>query len=289
VNQTALDRAVLNQANLNQPTPRQTPHALWSDMREAVHAEWTKLRTLSGTAWLLLAIVAMTVALSLLASSTVTCDSANCGQDPAKVALTGVEFGQAVAAVLGVLAIGGEYNTGMIRVTLAAMPRRSTVLAAKAIVVGALALAAGIAAVLVSVLAAGLILPGHGFTGAHGFTGLSLTQAAVLRATVGSALYLALIALLGVGVAAMTRDSGASIGIVLGLLYIFPIVIAVVSNPRWHKDLQQIAPLNAGLAVQSTVNMQSQPIGPWAGLCVLAAWAVGALLLGGILLRLRDA
>ena len=65
-----------------------------------------------------------------------------------------------IVALLAVLAIGGEYSTGMIRLTLAAMPRRSRVLAAKAAVVTGWALAAGAVAVLGSVLAGRLILPG---------------------------------------------------------------------------------------------------------------------------------
>src|SRR6266542_4664559 len=106
-------------------------------MRQALHAEWTKL--------------------SAAAAAAVTCPSAGCGQDPAKVSLTGIEFGQAVVAILAVLAISGEYSSGMIRVTLAAMPRRTTVLAAKAVVVSGLVLAAGAGAVLGSVLAGRLI------------------------------------------------------------------------------------------------------------------------------------
>ena len=67
-------------------------------------------------------------------------------------------------AILAVLAISGEYSTGMIRTTLTAMPRRMTVLVAKAVVLTGLALAAGTVGVLASVLAGRLILPGHGFT-----------------------------------------------------------------------------------------------------------------------------
>ncbi len=64
---------------------------------------------------------------------------------------------------------------------------------------------------------------------------------------------------------------------------------ALVSDPDWYRRLQQIAPMTAGLAVQTTVDVASQPLAPWAGLGVLAAWAAGALLVGGTVLRLRDA
>ena len=158
-------------------------------------------------------------------------------------------------------------------------------LTAKAAAVTGLVLAAGTVAVAGSVLAGQLILPGHGLAGPP----LSLGNGADLRAALGSALYLALIALLALGVATLVRDSAAAIGIVLGLLYLFPILAATVTDPAWHRHLQQIGPMTAGLAIQDTTGLHGQPIGPWAGLGVLAAWAAGALLLGGLALRLRDA
>ena len=255
----------------------------------AVHAEWTKLRTLSGTWWQLLAVIALTAAVGGAAAATATCPAAGCGEDQAKVALSGVSLSQAVVAILAVLAISGEYSSGMIRTTLAAMPRRTTVLAAKAVLVTSLMLVAGTLAILGSLLAGWLILPGHGFTAAHGFAPLSLADGPVLRAAAGSVLYLALIALLSLGTATAVRDSAVAIGIVLGLLYLFPIVAAVVSGSRVQRHLQQIAPMTAGLDIQATIGLRNLPLSPWAGLGVLAAWAAGALLIGGLLLRLRDA
>jgi ABC-2 type transport system permease protein len=251
-----------------------------------LHAEWTKLRTAGGTGWLLLAVVVLTTAVGAAVAGSVACHAAGgCGQDPAKLSLTGVYLGQAVAAILAVLAIGGEYGTGMIRLTFAAMPRRLGVLAAKAAVVTGLVLAAGTAASAGSVLAGQLILPGHGLPGPP----LSLGNGADLRAALGSALYLALIALLALGVATAVRDSAAAIGSVLGLLYLFPLLAATVTDPAWHRHLQQIGPMTAGLAIQATTGLNTLPISPWAGLGVLAAWAAAALLAGGLLLRLRDA
>jgi len=261
----------------------------WASTREALHAEWTKLRTVPGTIWLLLSVIALTVALSAAAAAAVRCPSAGCGQDPARISLTGVEIGQAVVAVLAVLAISGEYSTGMIRTTLTAMPRRATVLAAKVATLTGLVLTAGTSAVLASVLAGRLILPGHGFTPAHGYPPLSLGDGPVLRAAAGSVLYLALIALLSLGAATAVRDSAAAIGTVLGLLYLFPILAAVVSDPQWRRHLEQLGPMSAGLAIQATTGLRSLPLSPWAGLGVLAAWATAALLTGGLLLQLRDA
>ena len=255
-----------------------------------LRAEWTKARTLAGTAWLLLGVVAATAGVSVFAVESASChDGLGCPGDPAKLSLTGVQFGQAVVAVLAVLAVGGEYSTGMIRVTLAAVPRRAAVLAAKAAVVTVLVLAAGAVAVLGCVLAGRLVLPGHGLTQAHGYELVWLGRGPVLRAAAGSVLYLGLVALLSVGIAAMVRDPAVAIGAVLGLLYLFPILAGVVTDPTWDRHLQQIAPMSAGLDIQATTGLRSLPLSPWAGLGVLAAWAAGALVAGGLVLRLHDA
>ena len=251
-----------------------------------LHAEWTKLRTAGGTGWLLLAVVVLTAAVGPAVAGSATCHVAGgCGQDPAKLSLTGVYLGQAVVAIIAVLAISGEYGTGMIRLTFAAMPRRLSVLTAKAAVVTGLVLTAGTVASAGSVLAGQLILPGHGLAGPP----LSLGNGADLRAALGSALYLALIGLLALGVATAVRNSAAAIGIVLGLLFLFPLLTATVSAGAWRRHLEQIAPMTAGLDIQATANIRALPLSPWQGLGVLAAWAAGVLLLAGLTLRLRDA
>jgi ABC-2 type transport system permease protein len=258
-------------------------------LRDALHAEWTKLRTVTGPAWALIATVAATVAISAAASAAVRCPSGTaCPVDLAKLSLTGIQVGQAVVAVLAVLVISGEYSTGMIRTTLAAMPHRVTVLGAKAAILTGLVLAAGTVAVLGSVLTGRAILPGHGFTAARGFPALSLADGPVLRAAAGSVLYLALIALLSLGTATAVREPAVAIGIVFGLLYLAPI-IAPLLNQHWHRHLEQISPATAGLTIQATAGLRSLPISPWGGLGVLAAWAAAALLAGGLVLRLRDA
>ena len=258
-------------------------------MRKSLHAEWTKLRTLAGTFWLLLATAALTVAVSGAAAAAVRCPSGGCADDPAKISLTGIYLGQAVVAVLAVIAISGEYGTGMIRVTLTAMPRRVTVLAAKAAILTALILVTGTVAVLGSLLAGGLILPGHGIGPSHGYPAISPGDGAVLRAAFGSVLYLALIALLSLGAATALREAATAIGIVLALLYVVPIIAVFAGNAALTRHLEQIAPMTAGLAIQATTGLKTLPIGPWAGLGVTAAWAAGALVLGGILLQSRDA
>ena len=259
-------------------------------MSTALHAEWTKLRTISGPAWLLLGVVLLTAAVSAAAAGATSCPAGlDCPVDTTKLSLTGIQFGQAVVAILAVLTIGNEYSTGLIRVTFTALPRRLEVYAAKAVIIAGVVLAAGAVAVLGSVLAGHLILPGHGFTAARGYPTVTLAYGPTLRAAGGSVLYLALIALLAVGVTTAFRDSAAGIGLVLGLLYLFPIVAAVIPDHVLARHLEQAAPMTAGLYIQATAGLRSLPLTPWQGLGVLALWALGALALGAGVLRLRDA
>src|SRR3984885_8524917 len=173
---------------------------------QALHAEWTKFRTVPGPAWLMAGVVTLTVAVGVAAASAARCQAATCGIDPAKVSFTGVYLGLAVVAVAGVLAIGNEYSTGMIKLSLTAVPRRLTWFFAKATVLTGPVLSASALAVAGAALAGRLILPGHGFASAHGYA--SLISATDLRAAVGAVLYLTLIALLSLRLAAAVRDPG---------------------------------------------------------------------------------
>jgi ABC-2 type transport system permease protein len=253
----------------------------------ALHAEWTKLRTTSGPAWLFIAIIAVTIAGSAIAGASVHAQSS--GQDPVRLALTGIDLGQAAIAGLAVLIVCSEYTTGTIRTTLLTVPRRLIVFAAKAVILSTIGLVAGIGAVGGSVLVARGILRGHGFTPADGYQLITLGDATTLRAAGGTVLYLILIGLLSLGVATIFRESTAATGVVLGLLYLFPLLAVLVGNPDWHRRLEQITPTNAGQAIEATTNLQHLPLSPWAGLGVLSAWAAGALLIGGALLVRRDA
>lgn len=213
-------------------------------MRRAIHAEWTKLRTVAAPRWLLLCGIALTVATGVV--------------DPARFTVTGVVIGQAPIAVLAVLAMSDEYGSGMIRATLTATPRRTTALAAKAVVLTGLVAVTGSVAFLGSSLAARHAPPDG--------------------STLGSVLHLTLTALLGLGIATVVRDSSASIGVVLGLLHLVPLLSQAIADPYWQGLIQRIAP---GITLQ-------QPTA-WDGLAVTAAWAATALLTGAVMLTRRDA
>jgi len=94
---------------------------------------------------------------------------------------------------------------------------------------------------------------------------------------------------MSLGAAVIVRDSATSIGVVLALLYLFPIVLAFVGNARWQHWLERWTPTNAGLTIQATTGLRSLAISPWGGLGVLGIWAAATLALGALALRLRDA
>lgn len=256
----------------------------------AAKAEWTKLRTVRGTAWLTLALVVCTVAVGAAVTASLDtrfCDT-GCDQDNTRLSLSGVYLGQLAVVVFGVLAVTNEYATGMARTTLMTNPRRVTVFAARAAVVTATVLGGGLLGVLGSLGAARLILPGHGFTAANGYPPPSLADEPTLRAAVGTLLYFALVALLSLGVGTAVRDTAGAISILLGLLYAFPLIGAFINDPHWQERLQKLSPMTAGLAVQATKHLDALPIGPWAGLGVIAGYAAVALAAGAAAFVIRD-
>jgi hypothetical protein len=185
--------------------------------------------------------------------------------------------------------MGAEYGTGTIRTTLTAIPRRVSLLTSKAVVLALATAAAGAVAIAGSLGAGRLILPGNGFTPASGYPLLTLTDPSTLRAALGSILCLILVAFLGLGLAILLRDSAGAITAGLGVLYVVPLLADLLGSPTWKDRIERWAPMPAGLAIQSTKNFARLPIGPWPGLGVLAAYALGVLLVGGALFRCRDA
>lgn len=268
-------------------TARAAQEGLW-----AVRAEWTKLRTLPSALWLLFALAGITVAVGAAVTGAVdasACAPAGCREDTPRLALSGVWLGQVAAVALGVVAVGGEYAAGTIAATLAAVPRRGTVLAAKAAVVAASAAAAATAGVLASLAAGRVLLAAGGFTAANGHPPLSPLDGPTARAAAGTVLYLVLVALLALGVGTAVREQAAAITAVLALLWIVPVLTRLAGDPRWQERLERLAPMTAGLAVQATRDLDRLPIGPWAGMGVLAGYAAAALAAGWVLLAARDA
>lgn len=203
------------------------------------------------------------------------------GPDPTRTTLTGVLLGLMAVVALAVLFVTSEYKRGMIYLTFAASPGRGRVLAAKALVLGAATFAAGLVASF------GAFLAGSAIAGPNGFAMPSLTDGAVLRAVVGTAALLAVVAVFSLAVATILRRSTPAITVVL-LLLLVPQIIATglpLSVAVW---LNRLTPA-AGFAIQQTIERYDSAIGPWAGFGVLCAYTMVALAIAARRLNRRDA
>jgi ABC-2 type transport system permease protein len=237
-------------------------------------AEWTKLRTQPSAFWTLLSAVIVVVGFgigySLLRVARPPHGAAAMASfDPAAISLSGVQLAQIAVGVLGVLLITSEYATGLIRTTFAAVPRRLPVLWAKAGL-----LAATIAAV--SVPAAFAAFAGGQSILARQHLSVQLSEPGATRAVIGSALYLAVIGLLGLGLGAVIRNAAGGIAALFGLLYGLPLAAGFLPGSM-ATDVSKFLPANAGQAVTS-VHPDPTMLQPWTGFGVLCLYA--AVLLG---------
>jgi ABC-type transport system involved in multi-copper enzyme maturation permease subunit len=199
--------------------------------------------------------------------------------------LSGVVIGYIALAVLSALFMTGEFRRGIARTTFTASPRRSRVLTAKAIVIGLVAFVAGVVAAAVSVLLGLPILRNNGF-GPPGYPNLSLTDAPVARAVVGTGLLLALLAVLALALGALVRRTAWAISLVVGLV-ILPFVIGPFLSLNAEAWLRRLTP-TAGFAIQQTRPRFDDYISPWWGTGVLAAYVAVALGLAYWSLNRRD-
>jgi ABC-2 type transport system permease protein len=259
---------------------------------QAVGAEWIKLRSVRSSAGMVVAAIAFSLLGTFLLCYGSTTEGGSPGRpgdnDIVRDSLAGVWLGQILFAVLAVLVVTSEYSTGTIRATFSAFPRRRIVLAAKTLVTGLVVLAAGLLTAAACFLLGQSLLRGNGFDYAGGYPHASLDEGPVLRAVAGSGLYLAALALLALGIAAIVRHTATAITVVLALMFVPPIAAGMLPEGL-SEPLQKFSPM-AGLAVQETVERSdSIPIGPWAGLAVLGAYALGVLAIAAFLIRRRDA
>jgi ABC-2 type transport system permease protein len=260
-------------------TATATPAAARDRVRfpEAARMEWIKLRSLRSTWWVL----ALTVAGAVGIAVAVGVNTEDAAADLTNNALAGIALGLLLVGVLGVLAMTGEYSSGTIRATLAAVPNRPLVLAAKAAVFGALALAAGEAAAFIAFFAGGAALPA-------GIPAPTLGQPGVLRAVVLGGAGYCLIGLLGVGLGAILRHSPAAIAVLVGGVYVLAQLVAGFAT--WLMAWLPVAIVANSLSVTRPAgDDQIRFLSPWAGLAVLGLYAAATLAAGAVLLARRDA
>jgi len=210
--------------------------------------------------------------------------------------LLGVFVALILLAVVAAMFVTAEYRRGLIRVTFAASPRRDRVLAAKAIVIAAVTFTAGLAGAAVAVIFGQQTLRGHGD---YIWPVSPLTE---LRVIAGTAAAIAVCAVIAVAIGAVLRRGAAAVSVVVTLIVLpYLLAVAIPVLPLSVADwLMRVTPA-AAFAVEQTVIQYPQvsnvyapaygyfPLAPWAGFCVLCAWALAALALATYLLRRRDA
>jgi len=245
--------------------------------RHVVRMEWIKLRSLRST-WLSLT---MTVIGAVAIAVGVGVNSTDPAADVTNNVLAGISAGLLLTGALGVLLITAEYSSGAIRSTLAAIPNRPLVLAAKAAVFGAAALAAGELAAFIAFLAGTAALPGN-------IPAPSLSEGGVLRAVMLSGAGYMLVGLIGLGLGTIIRHTGAAVAAVVGGVYAGAQFLGAVAHAAI--PYVPIAIVGDSLAVSRPHPYAlAAPLSPWAGFGVLSIYAAVALGIGGWLMVRRDA
>jgi ABC-2 type transport system permease protein len=243
---------------------------------QVARMEWIKLRSLRSTWWVLAATIAGAVGIAVA----VGVNTEDAAADLTNNALAGISLGLLLVGVLGVLVMTGEYSSGTIRTTLAAVPNRPLLLAAKAAVFAVVALVAGEAAGFIAFFAGGAALPA-------GIAGPSLGQPGVLRAVMLSGAGFCLVGLIGLGLGAMVRHTPAAIAVLVGGAYVVAQFVAVLTH-----SLMAYLPIaivaNSLTVVRPVAEDQVAFLSPWAGLGMLCLYAAGTLGAGAWLLARRD-
>jgi ABC-2 type transport system permease protein len=199
---------------------------------------------------------------------------------PAPLSLNGIVLAQLAIGVLGVLLISSEYTTGLIRATLAAVPQRRTVLAAKAIVFTLATLTVSEIACFIAFFAGQAFLSQKHLETHIGDPG-------VLRAVIGGGLYLAVLGLLALGIGTAIRHSAGAIATLFGILFVLPGIVGALPQ-EWQNTISQYLPGNAGQQIFA-VHIKQYTLQPWAGLGVFCIYAAIALAAGAVLITRRDA
>ena len=263
--------------------PSDAPPARFADL---LAAEWIKFRSVRSSYWALLLAAIPSVLVGILIAQNVSSNWTELNTHPnfhfeaQPASFDGFQFSQLVIGVLGVMVISAEYTSGLIRTTLAAVPHRRAVLAAKAAVLGVIALVSGEILAFVAFLSVQAILHGVGI-------GVSISSPGALRAVLSAGCYLFVIALVGLALGALLRHSAGAIAALFGLVFVLPGVISAFPAP-WNTRIGKFLPPNlAGqlISQQPHADLLSRP---WS-FAVLLAYPVVLLVLAGYALERRDA
>ncbi|WEH16169.1 ABC transporter permease [Streptomyces sp. VNUA24] len=249
-----------------------------SETAAAIRAEFTKVRGIRGTFVALLLFVPVSVFIAALggwsAKGAIESDSPGLRSDftPEQAGLDGILYGQLALLVFGVLIVSSEYASGMMRVSLLAVPRRGRLYAAKMTVTALAAAAVAAPVIVVSYLVTQAALGSHGS---------SIDASGVPRALAGAVVYLTLMSLFAAGVAATARSA------VLPLAVLLPMVLAgtqILSVIGATKEVARYFPDQAGMRMLAVQSHDAHT-----GFAVLLVWTAAALTAGYLRHRRWDA
>jgi ABC-type transport system involved in multi-copper enzyme maturation permease subunit len=252
---------------------------------DVVRAEWRKFHTVRSTYWSLLVAVVLGVGVSALISLAASNHYSKLSLtdrlqwDPTSVSTSGFGLAQLAIGVLGVLVITSEYSSGMIQTSMAAVPRRHRLVAAKSLVFGVVALVIG------EIVAFAAFLIGQAIIAANA-PSVGLADHDVLRAVIGAGLYLSVLGLLAVAIGTIVRSAAAGIGILVAVLYVLPGVAAALPGGLEH-SVEKYWPTQAGAQLAS-VYRPAHTLSPWLGfgwMCVVTAVVLGVAV---VLVNRRD-
>jgi hypothetical protein len=261
-------------------------------VRGSLRAEWTKLRSVRSTTWSLATTVVAGIGIGIVATASEAAHWRTEGVvdkalfDPTSISLTGLLFGQLAIGVLGVLTMSAEYGTGTIRASLAAIPRRPLLLAAKGTVLATVVLVVSEAVSFAAFFIGQGVLSGSA-------PNATLSEPGVLRAVAGGGLYLTLLGLLALGLATIIRHTAGAIAAYVAIQLVLPLVVAAFPAKIGH-PIGRYLPAVIGSSMTATTPRGAHvdflpSFAPWTGFGLLCAYAAGALVVGAVLLVRRDA
>jgi ABC-type transport system involved in multi-copper enzyme maturation permease subunit len=279
-------------------------------LRLSLLSEWTKVRSVRSTWISLIVIVVAGVGLSALVSNVEAGRWASLGVvdraqfDPVRFSQTGEFISQFVVGVLGALVVTSEYGTGSIRTTLATVPRRTTVLAAKGMVLAAVVFAVTEVTAFASFFVGQAVLSAHGGrtlpAGSTIVTQVTssaipvfgITHAGAARAVFLCGVYLSLLSLVAFGFGFVLRHTAGAISSFVGVLLVLPLIVQVL--PSGIADpIEKYLPSNLGLAMIVVTTRKTDFAGvlmtPWMAAATLLGYTAVVVALGAWLLARRDA
>lgn len=274
-------------------TRRADPAVRRPAFRDALRSEWIKLLSLPSTFLALGGMLAVGLGGSLFLGLTLESSGvpsvASVERTIGDVTLPMVILGQIIAGIAGVSSVGAEYSSGSIQTTLMAVPTRVRVLWAKAIVAFLAVTGTALTTVFGAWLATYPLYAEHGLQA-------PLTAPGVLLALLGSAVYLGLCAVFGVGIGMLVRSTTIGAVVVFTATLLGPILASALPFNLFSR-LARVALLgNAGDAMARVGTPGGPFLDVWgghistaAGWLLVAAWAALALAGGAVALQRRDA